>query len=67
MCNRLALQNIVPLLNFVPLQPSANLDWYEHRQICFRTDCAVSPETLLRMTCNQKHRQDSQNGVILLE
>ncbi len=60
-------QNLVALLNFVSLHPNANLNRYERRQICFRTDCAVSPETLLRTTDNKTQGQDIQNVTILLE
>ena len=65
--SKLTYQNLVALLNFVPLHPSTNLNRYERRQICFCTDCAVSPKTLLRTISNQKQRRDSQNGTILLE
>jgi len=67
MHSMLTFQNLVTLLNFVPLPPSVKWDRYERRQICFRTDCAVSSETLLRTTGNKKQRQDSLNGAILLE
>lgn len=60
-------QNLVALLNFVPLRFCPNWNRYEHRQICFRTDCGVSPETLLRTVGNQTQRPDSRNGAILLE
>lgn len=63
----LTFQNLVALLKFVPLYSGANLNRYERWQICFRTDCAVSPETLLRTAGNKTQGQDSQNGTILLE
>lgn len=43
----LSYKNLVALLKFVPLYLGTNWNRYEHRQVCFRTDCAVSSETLL--------------------
>jgi len=67
MHSMLASQNFVALLNLVPLYSGTNWNRYERWHICFRTDCGVSPETLLRTTGNKTQRQDSQNGTILLE
>lgn len=53
MYSALISQNLVALLKFVPLYLGKNLNRYERWQICFRTDCAVSSETLLRTTGNK--------------
>lgn len=60
-------QYLVALLDFVPLRLIAKWNRYECRQICFRTDCGISPETLLRTIGNQTQRQDSRYGTIVLE
>jgi hypothetical protein len=50
MHSTLTPQNLVALLNIVPLHASANLNSYERRQIGFRTDCSVFRRAKFRST-----------------
>jgi len=67
MDNAIAYKNLVALSNSVHLRFFTNWNRYERWQICFRSDCGVSPETLLRAAGNKTQRPYSWNGTLLLE